>query len=63
LIIPGFGIASQIIVTFTKKQIFGKIGMLYAMLSIAFLGYLVWAHHMARVNRTFVKLVCSEFNS
>jgi cytochrome c oxidase subunit 1 len=49
LIIPGFGIASQIIVTFTKKQIFGKIGMTYAMLSIAFLGYLVWAHRMFTV--------------
>lgn len=49
LIIPGFGIASQIISTFTKKQIFGKIGMTYAMLSIAFLGYLVWAHRMYTV--------------
>jgi len=46
LIIPGFGIASQVISTFTKKQIFGKIGMLYAMISIAFLGFIVWAHRM-----------------
>jgi len=46
LIIPGFGIASQVIATFTKKQTFGKIGMIYAMISIAFLGFLVWAHHM-----------------
>jgi len=41
LIIPGFGIASHIIVTFSKKLIFGKIGMIAAMLSIAFLGFLV----------------------
>lgn len=41
LIIPGFGIASHIICTFSKKVIFGKIGMAAAMVSIAFLGFLV----------------------
>lgn len=46
LIIPGFGIASRVIATFSKKQIFGKIGMSAAMVSIAFLGFIVWAHRM-----------------
>jgi heme/copper-type cytochrome/quinol oxidase subunit 1 len=46
LIIPAFGIVSQIIQTFTEKRIFGYLGMVYAMCSIAVLGFIVWAHHM-----------------
>ena len=49
IILPAFGVVSQIIPTFARKRLFGYDSMVYATASIAFLSFIVWAHHMYTV--------------
>ena len=49
MILPAFGIVSQIIPTFARKPLFGYSSMVYALASIAILSFIVWAHHMFTV--------------
>ncbi|MDQ2878403.1 MAG: cbb3-type cytochrome c oxidase subunit I, partial [Pseudomonadota bacterium] len=46
MILPGFGMVSQVISTFSRKPVFGYLGMAYAMVAIGVVGFVVWAHHM-----------------
>jgi cytochrome c oxidase subunit 1 len=49
MILPAFGIISQVIATFSRKPVFGYLGMVFALLAIMVIGMIVWAHHMYTV--------------
>jgi cytochrome c oxidase subunit 1 len=49
MIVPAFGIISQVVSTFSNKPVFGYLGMAYAMVAIGVIGFVVWAHHMYTV--------------
>jgi cytochrome c oxidase subunit 1 len=55
IIVPGFGIVSHIIATFSRKPIFGYLPMVYAMVAIGALGFVVWAHHMYTVGMSLTQ--------
>ena len=54
MILPAFGIISEIIPTFARKRLFGYSSMVYAVASIALLSFVVWAHHMFTVGMPLV---------
>lgn len=49
MILPAFGVVSHVVSTFSRKPIFGYLGMAYAMVAIGVVGFVVWAHHMYTV--------------
>jgi len=63
MILPAFGMISEIVSTFSCKPIFGYLGMVYALVAIGAIGFLVWAHHMFIVGLSFDTLAYFEIAS
>ena len=63
MILPGFGIISQVVATFSRKPVFGYLGMVYAMVAISVIGFVVWAHHMFTVGLSLDAQRYFEFSS
>jgi cytochrome c oxidase subunit 1 len=55
IVVPGFGIISHVIATFSRKPVFGYLPMVWAMIAIGALGFVVWAHHMYTVGMSLTQ--------
>ena len=55
IVLPGFGIISHVIATFSRKPIFGYLPMVWALIAIGALGFVVWAHHMYTVGMSLTQ--------